>query len=411
MHDLPQNFSLHAALLFSPHQRPEADVWVNVRDGKITGVGAAEEAAQFELGDCALLPGLINAHAHLEFSDLETPLGQKGIPLADWIGEVFSWRASTARKTSGERLTAGVIESLKAGVVAVADIVTEGELPTDPPLHYLAHQELIATGDGQIDTVLEVARRCAAAKKKGLVQCGLSPHAPYSVAERVWEEVVPLAVAHNLSLTVHLAETRDELAFLSTGTGPFQDLLRQRGANDFVPAGKSPLDFLQLLATAPRVLIAHGNYLTEEEIAFVAAHRTQFTVVYCPRTHTYFGHAPYPLESMLEAGINVALGTDGRGSNPDLNLWGEMRHVAATFPELSGETVLQMGTLAGAVGLRLADQLGTIEAGKEASLAVIRLTEDRGIDPYARLFHRNSAVVATLIAGRLIAGTLGHRVL
>ena len=195
-----------------------------------------------------------------------------------------------------------------------------------------------------------------------------------------------------------MAETRDELAFLSTGTGPFQDLLRQRGANDFVPAGKSPLDFLQLLATAPRVLIAHGNYLTEEEIAFVAAHRTQFTVVYCPRTHTYFGHAPYPLESMLEAGINVALGTDGRGSNPDLNLWGEMRHVAATFPELSGETVLQMGTLAGAVGLRLADQLGTIEAGKYADIIAVDGDPLKDIDEMLDVLLKNDLLQLLLVS-------------
>ena len=405
MQPLSKHYSLRAALLFPIHKPPKEDVWVNVRDGQITSIGPAEEKVRYDPGDCAVLPGLVNAHAHLEFSDLETPLGKGEMPLAEWIGEVLAWRTSRERTTTHQRVTEGISQSVAAGVIAIADIVSEKESFTDTPLYYRAFQELIATNDEQVAIAIEKIHSFDAEKNESS-QYGLSPHAPYSVAKPIWEKVVARASASNVPLAVHLAETRDELIFLATGEGRFDELLRKRGVHDFAPAGKDPLSFLKILAAAPNTLIAHGNYLRDEEIKFLAHHNDRFTVVYCPRTHAYFGHDPYPLESMLDAGVQVAIGTDGRGSNPDLSLWREMQHIAQTHPAVSGEAILQMGTLAGACGLGLADRIGTLKSGKEASLAVIRLAGGAHRDSYARLLDRKSEVVATIIAGNLVAGNL-----
>ena len=405
MQPLPKHYSLRAALLFPTHKHPEIDVWVNVRDGQITSIGPAEEKVRYDPDDFAVLPGLVNAHAHLEFSDLQTPLGKRHMPLAEWIGEVLAWRTSRERKTTHQRVAEGIAQSVAAGVVAIADIVSEDASFTDTPLYYRAFQELIATNDEQIAIAIEKIHSFDAEKNESS-QYGLSPHAPYSVAKPIWEKVVARATASNIPLAVHLAETRDELIFLATGEGRFDDLLATRGVHDFAAAGKNPLSFLKILAAAPRTLIAHGNYLSDEEIKFLAQYNDHFTVVYCPRTHAYFGHDTYPLESMLDAGVQVAIGTDGRGSNPDLSLSREMQHIAQTHPAVSGETILQMGTLAGACGLGLADRIGTLKSGKEASLAVIRLADDPHRDPHARLLDRKSEVVATIIAGNLVAGNL-----
>ncbi len=405
MQPLPKHYSLRAALLFPIHKHPNEDVWINVRDGQITSIGTAEEKVRYDPGDCAVLPGLVNAHAHLEFSDIETPLGKRHMPLAEWIGEVLAWRTTRERKTTHQRVGEGISQSVAAGVIAIADIVSEKESFTDTPLYYRAFQELIATNDEQVAIAIEKIHSFDAEKNESS-QYGLSPHAPYSVAKPIWEKVVARASTSNVPLAVHLAETRDELIFLATGEGRFDELLRKRGVHDFAPAGKDPLSFLKILAAAPNTLIAHGNYLRDEEIKFLAHHNDRFTVVYCPRTHAYFGHDPYPLESMLDAGVRVAIGTDGRGSNPDLSLWREMQHIAQTHPAVSGETILQMGTLAGACGLGLADRIGTLKSGKEASLAVIRLADDPHRDPHARLLDRKSEVVATIIAGNLVAGNL-----
>ena len=391
-------------MLFSPLTTPQKSVWINIGDGKITSIGSATETAQFDPGDCAVLPGLVNAHAHLEFSDLEAPLGRGGMPLTGWIGEVFAWRSDGQQKALQQRIGSGIEQSLAGGVVAVADIVSEQRVSIKTPLHYHAFEEVIAASDAQHAAALQPIDAVASSITDGSCCVGISPHAPYSVAPVIWRRAVQRARDHNIPLAVHLAETREELSFLANGTGSFAALLAERGAVNFVPAGETPQAFLNMLAAAPRTLIAHGNYLTAGEIQFLAAHRDCMTVVYCPRTHAYFGHDRYPLAAMLDAGVRVAVGTDGRGSNPDLSLWRELQYIARTQTEVPGEAILKMGTWNGAEGLSLADRIGTVEAGKEASLAVVRLAGGAHRDSYARLFNSTSEVVATVIAGKLVAG-------
>ena len=124
---------------------------------------------------------------------------------------------------------------------------------------------------------------------------------------------------------MHLAESREELELLADGAATFRELLEERSMWDAaaIPArhrGRSII--CGVLAEAPRSLVIHGNYLAGDEIAFLGQRRETMSVVYCPRTHAYFGHEPYPLEAMLAAGVRVALGTDSRASNPDLELAG-----------------------------------------------------------------------------------------
>ncbi len=149
---------------------------------------------------------------------------------------------------------------------------------------------------------------------------------------------------------MHLAESREELELLRTGTGPLRRLLEDFGAwepGSIRPASR-PMDYLRQLAVADRALVIHGNYLDDEEIALLGANAARTSVVYCPRTHDWFGHAPYPLEKMLAAGVVVAFGTDGRGSSPDLSLLAEMRRAAEKHPDVGLDRILQMGTLLGA---------------------------------------------------------------
>ena len=140
---------------------------------------------------------------------------------------------------------------------------------------------------------------------------GISPHAPYTVHPGLLKRLVALAVEKKLPVAMHLAESREELELLATGTGPFRDLLVDRSMWDTeaIPLGSTPLDYLRTLAEAPRALVIHGNNLSDEEIGFLAAHRERMSVVYCPRTHAYFGHDPYPLEQ------NAGRWGAGRGGN------------------------------------------------------------------------------------------------
>jgi cytosine/adenosine deaminase-related metal-dependent hydrolase len=208
---------------------------------------------------------------------------------------------------------------------------------------------------------------------------------------------------------MHLAESREEIEFLREGSGPFRELLESRGGYDPAarPRGSRPLDEMRVLSMAHRALVIHGNYLDDEEIEFLGRQRGRMAIVYCPRTHAWFRHAPYPLEKLLAAGAVVALGTDSRASSPDLSLLAEMRHVARTFPALDRATVLELGTLAGAWALGREGEIGTLEPGKLANLAAIRLPDaapacGSADDPHELLLDGGGEVFATWVRGQRI---------
>jgi cytosine/adenosine deaminase-related metal-dependent hydrolase len=207
---------------------------------------------------------------------------------------------------------------------------------------------------------------------------GISPHAPYTVSPQLLEKLVSLACRNGMPMAMHVAESREELELLQTGEGPFQELLEERSMwdADAIPAGSRPMSYLKLLADAPRSLVIHGNYLADDELAFVGANRDRMSLVYCPRTHAYFNHEPYPLRTALASGVRVTLGTDSRASNPDLSLLEEMRFVARAYPDISPHDVLRMGTLSGAESLGRDDEVGSITVGKLANLVAVPIAAD-----------------------------------
>ncbi|BBO33484.1 amidohydrolase family protein [Lacipirellula parvula] len=359
---------------------------VTLRDGVIAAVGqrATEADAVTDLGDVVLLPALVNAHTHLEFSGLTKPLGLTGMSLPAWIRSVIADRGRGDRDPAAA-IAAGLQESRNAGVGAIGEIATSlaalYEANNDGSL--LLFQEAIGFSAGRVDSVFaEMERRVELAG----AAAGISPHAPYTVHPRLLERLVDLAVERCLPMAMHLAESREELELLRDGTGPFQELLADRSMWDAsaIPRDSRVLDYMRQLSRAERSLVIHGNYLDAEEIAFAANQRERMSVVYCPRTHAYFGHESYPLVAMLDAGVRVAFGTDSRASNPDLNLLSEVRFAAAHHPGVAPATLLRMATLDGAAALGLAGSLGSIAIGKAARLIAMPCGAEKH-DPYAPL--------------------------
>ena len=233
---------------------------------------------------------------------------------------------------------------------------------------------------------------------------GLSPHAPYTVHPELLEAAVRISSSARVPLAMHLAESREEIELLRRRAGPFPEFLRELGAwepGSFLPNGR-PLDYLRTLAQADRALVIHGNYLDDEEIAFLGEQSGRMAVVYCPRTHAYFQHAEYPLERLLSAGATVALGTDSRASSPDLSLLAEMRVAARKHGSIGHDTLLRLATLSGARALGRDHRLGSLEPGKYADLAVVALPDHEAPDPHALLFDSDKPVVATWYRGRRI---------
>ena len=385
--------ALRARYVFPVDRPPIANGQATIAGGRVVAVGknTSGQPAQ-DLGNVALLPGLINAHTHLEFSLLEKPLGRPGMSFPSWIDQVIAHRRELAERELDlaayrrRAISRGLQESAAAGVVAVGEIATPGWPANSyeqgfPGTVFL---ELLGLSEERIEPLMTLAR--AHVESPTRANAGLSPHAPYTVHPKLLQQVCELSQQAKVPVAMHLAESIEELELLQSHSGGMVELLQSLGAwfPSAVPRGIRPLEYLQTLSTAYRALVIHGNFLLQDEIDFLAARRDAMTVVYCPRTHAYFSHGHYPLAEMLAAGVRIAVGTDSRASNPDLSVLAELRHIAQHHPAVPREEILKMGTLHGAEGLGLASDLGTIGPGKRAEFCCVPLPAEDG-DPYALL--------------------------
>ncbi len=366
-------------------QAPLENATLVVSGQTVVEVWPRRDPAAVDLGSVALLPALVNAHTHLEFSDLQQPLPADG-GFFEWIRRVVERRrAETVRPVAA--VERGLRECVQHGTAAVGEIATDDRsfwqadtASVKPRPHVVLFRELYtldpAEVDGRVDTARRHLQQSLPPAAAGLVTLGLSPHAPYTVHPDLFLRLVELAASHRAPLAMHLAETLGERQLLERQTGPCAEMLEHFGLwnAQLFHSAPSVLDYLRELARLDHALVVHGNYLTDEELAFVARH-PNLTVVYCPRTHAWFGHAPHPWRRLLERGGNVALGTDSRASSPDLSVWNELCFLAARHP---GEALrlLELATLRAARALGLSDRLGSLEPGKLARAVVVPLSSD-----------------------------------
>ena len=385
---------VQARWVFPTDREPIENGTVEIAEGIVVGISGRCSPDAEDLGNVALVPGLVNAHTHLEFSHLPSPL-PAGATFADWIAGVIAERGSRTSSVETSRRK-GLDESRAAGVAGIGEIATSlwssAEVPesgggAEAKLH-IFREVLGLSPEGISARLQDLETHLAELVTDPVgVARGISPHAPYSVHPELLDGAVGLARRHGATVAMHLAETAEELELLRTGTGPLVDLFRRMGIwrPDVLGGGKRPLDLLRQLAAAPRTLVIHGNFLDADEIAFVAD-RPQMTVVYCPQTHAYFRHPPHPLPRLLAAGARVVLGTDSRASSHSLSLWEDLLVVRRAFPELAPSALLDLATRDGADALGFPD-LGRLAEGFPARLAVVSLTDREGTggDPWGAL--------------------------
>ncbi|MEX2169318.1 MAG: amidohydrolase family protein [Pirellulales bacterium] len=418
--------ALRARVVFPVVSPPIEEGVVTIEGERIVQVGrtAPRNVEVQDLGNVALIPGLINTHTHLEFSDLKKPLGKRGVSLPDWVRLVISRRQQ--RTKTSQAIAKGCVELLAQGVT------TAGEISTADPSAYpcvgptprlVVFQEAIgfsqARANSSLNAVknrLDVAQETLRATTGSVThsadlryRLGVSPHAPYSVSPPLIRELVSTASQRGLPVTMHLAESPEEIELLREGKGPFQKLLEERGMWDLwaIPRGSLAMDYIRMMTLAPRALLVHGNFLDHQALAMMGRHVVSMSLVYCPRSHGFFGYPEYPLADALSLGVRVCLGTDSRASNPDLSLLSEMREVVRRHPHVSVETVLRMGTMSGAEALGVEHAVGGIRPGLLADLTTVPLPTVQGnaYDKLTAILHDTAAPTNTWLAGQLVSST------
>lgn len=370
-----------------------------VVDGdRIAWVGPAADAPEAEtvvdLPEAVLLPGLVNAHSHLDLTHLRGTVPYEG-DFAPWLAGIAEGRGRPGMRGAA---VWGVRDALSRGTTSFGDIVAPDNF--DEIVGVFA--ETGARGRLFVETIgfrPEVADRVFAkvwelAEMKALpetVRTGLSPHSPYTVSRPLLDRAVAMADGHGTPLAVHFAETLEELAFLRHAIGPLRELLKRFDADDpeHAPYG-GPRGFLDHL-DLPRapLLLVHCNYLRPRDVPAGAF------VVYCPTAHGFFGHPEHPVLEFLEEGVRVVIGSDSAVSGETVDALSETQHLARTRTDLSPRAVFRMATEWGARALDL--DTGTLAVGKLADLTAFTPALDQEI-----LGHQEARCVLTAVGGRVL---------
>ncbi len=417
---------------------PIPNGFIVIEDGTIRFVGKElptcyQSVRLVRLPGFAILPGLVNSHCHLEFSDLESPI-PAGNSFPDWIGSLLAFRR--AKNNAPEQLAlnrqaaiaSGIRESYQAGVRWVVDMATEPwsaawienevasiaamspvALAPKAPIVVLPCIELLDIVENRFESTLALANKHMAAPKctTGVGQIGFAPHAPYTASRKVTQWCAGLPLREKRLVTMHLAESKEELQWLQHQNGPFSELLAPILAHGTTVGEQTYFDKLgqvtehvALLSKSWRATIAHGNYLSRQDLISLAERASTMGVVHCPRTHRHFGHLHdasqfpptnrYPFAERVALGVRHFLGTDSRASNPDLNLWTEAKLVRAEQTELKSEQILKMMTTDAAEFLDLGDEYGAIRTGSPAALTAIKhdrvISRDGLVDDASTLY-------------------------
>src|ERR1041385_880161 len=351
-------------------------------------------AKALEFPDAALVPGLINTHTHLELTHLAGKNPER--EFVAWIRTIRALKDATTPDEFARSAEQGVRDAWAAGVTCVADTGSTGA-----PLEALArlggrgiyYQEVFGPDPAKCAASMEELRRALhrlSPFAASHLRLGVSPHAPYTVSEPLYRAVADLARREGWPVAVHLAESHAETELVRDGAGAFADALRARGLA-LTPRGCSPVEYLVQRGVVQRgTLCIHCVQVGQDDVELLS--RAGASIAHCPRSNRAHGHGTAPLAAFRRAGLRVGLGTDSVVSVGDSSLSAE-----AAAAGLDREDALRMLTIEGARALGLEREIGSLEVGKQADLAVF---------PSTILHHPapSSSSLLTLVAGRVVHG-------
>jgi cytosine/adenosine deaminase-related metal-dependent hydrolase len=381
---------------------------VRVNGSEIVAVGLASDLPPLpgeevtDLGASTLLPGLINAHCHLDFTRFKGSLSPKQ-GFTEWIKTINALRRSFSNDDYIESIAQGFAQLAEHGTTTVANIESFPELLPHlpvPPLRTWWFLELIDVRSRiDADETMMGALSFFENHPDWLGGFGLSPHAPYTASIDLYRLARTCGEKHGMLSTTHIAESVEEHEMFSHGRGPLHDFLASLGRDNTDCGQGSALSHLvEHGVIGSNWIIAHLNYLQDYDYELVSG--SGASVVHCPKCHTYFGHAPFPLKTLREYGVNICLGTDSLASNNSLDMRAEMREVQAIHG-LGDQEVLEMVLLNGARALGQSGKLGQISPGSLADLVAFP-NASPGIDPYRHVVQSRDKPNLFLVNGRAV---------
>ena len=406
---------LRARVVLPVSQPPIREGAVLVSGNRVVAVGGWKDlpahcrARTVDLGEAVLMPGLVNAHCHLDYTDMA---GQFSPPkvFADWLKLITEAKAGWDYSDYAQSWLNGARMLVRTGTTSVADIEAVPQLLPEvwgaTPLRVFSFLDLIGIrGHRRPPAIVQEAVERIDSLKGYRGPPGLSPHAPYSTLPELLRLSAQTARRRKWRLTMHLAESAMEYEMFARGRGAMFDWL-QRSGREMSDCGLgSPVQHLERCgALSERMLAAHANYLGRQDAALLGKRKVH--VVHCPRCHFYFHHDPFPLRRLVKAGVNVCLGTDSlasvykaRRQTVELNLFEEMRLLARNEPALSARKIVRMATLNGALALGMGGRIGELAKGSFADLVALPFA-GKIADIYDGILHHQGDVVASMIDGR-----------
>jgi len=408
---------LRARTILPVSRPPVENGAVLVAGNRIRAVGPwsdlqSESGEQvFDLGEVVLLPGLVNAHCHLDYTDMGGELPPPRT-FTDWIPLITAAKTAWSYSNYAHSWLRGAHMLLRHGTTTVADIEAMPDLLPEvwdaTPLRVFSFLEMTGIrARREPKVILQEAVDKIESLSHARCSASLSPHAPYSTLPELLRSSARLARKHRWLVCTHVAESEEEFEMFTHARGAMYEWLERNHRENSDCGLGSPVEHLARSKMLGRNLIAvHANLLARGDAALLGKHRVN--VVHCPRSHAYFHHPPFLRERLANAGVNLCLGTDSLATvrsvgkqKPELNLFEEMRALADADKSVSPEEIVRMATINGARALGLKGQIAEFCPDALADLITI---PDAGKkkDVYETVLDHAGPVHASMIDGRWI---------
>jgi len=368
--------------------------------GKFDQIRARNAGEIVDLGEQALLPGLINAHCHLDYTCLRGKIPpQKSF--ADWIRAINAEKAKFSPADYLASINDGFAEAKRFGTTTIANLTAFPDLvpKISAPIRTWWFAELIdVRAPERSNEIVDLA----IGSLKSAPNWGLAPHALFTASKNLYSHCEEVARRKNILLTTHLAESREEMEMFRDASGPLYEFLKSIGRDMSDCGRQTPLE-LFLGAPGGRALphwiVSHLNELTESDFDLLERSERRFHVVHSPRSHDYFNHSRFRFEKLRALGFNICLGTDSLASNDSLSLFDEMRAFRRSEPGISPDKILKMVTVNPARALRQENTLGRIRRGFRADLLAVRCNERD--TPFEQILEFDGSVDWIMVNGKL----------